>query len=110
MNTEKKMQAHLDGRIRKSGGYSYKRVAPKITCADGATLSVQTGKCSYCSPRQNTGPWLSVEVGFPSEAPPETWAEYFDGDWETDDRTDSVYGYVPISLVAEYIDAHGGMK
>ena len=110
MNTEQKLQAHLDGRIKKIGAHTYKRVAPHITCADGTTMSVQAGAYLYCSPRMNTGPWSQVEVGFPSEAPPESWSEYFDGDWGADDRTDSIYPYIPISLVAEYIDAHGGMR
>ena len=101
---------YLSGRLSTFGKYVIKGTTPKITCTDGVTLSVQTGKTLYCSPREDTGPWFQVEVGFPSIAPPETWAEYFDGDWASDDRTSSVYGYIPIDLVIEFINDHGGAE
>ena len=37
-----------------------------VKCADGFSMSVQAGKGSYCSPRDDSGPYDSVEVGFPS--------------------------------------------
>ena len=88
----------------------YKELAPQIECADGTTLSVQASETHYCAPRENQGPYLCVEVGFPSAEPLESWAKYFDGDWENSDRTDSVYGFVPIDLVREFVAMHGGEK
>ncbi len=85
-----------------------KPITPHIKCKDGTTLSVQASKYHYCTPREDDGPYYSVEVGYPSVEPPETWAGYFDGDWDTQDRTDSVYGYVPIDLVEDFIKIHGG--
>jgi hypothetical protein len=80
-------------------------LAKRITCADGFSLSVQATHGAYCSPRRNVGPWLSVEVGFPS-AEPELIMEYAE---EPERPTETVYGYVPIGLVEELIEPHGGM-
>lgn len=91
-------------------GYMFKDIAPHIHCADGAHLSVQASKTHYCSPRNDLGPWSTVEVGYPNPAPPESWSEFFDGDWENEERTQSVYGYVPVDMVVDYINAHGGVK
>lgn len=81
-------------------------LAPRITCADGFSLSVQVHSGAYCRPRDGIGPdWVSAEIGFPSATPsPEVmaYAEY------SEDPTDTVYGYVPIELIDSLIDAHGG--
>ena len=87
-----------------------KEIAPQIECVDGTKLSVQASHYHYSTPRDNTGPYTEVEVAFPTVEPPESWARHFDGDWDSGDRTGSVYGYVPIELVREYIEAHGGEK
>jgi len=81
----------------------------EVVCKDGVHLSVQAGKSHYCSPRSDTGPYHAVEVGFIQDkqdqpfTPPETWREYGDGGFPSD-----VYGYIPVQLVREFIDAHGG--
>ena len=93
---------------RIGANFKFKGIAPWVECQDGTRLSVQASETHYCTPRTNDGPYSHVEVGFPTVAPPDTWAEYFDGDWDTDARTDSVYGYVPVELVREYIESHGG--
>lgn len=71
-----------------------------IECRDGAKLSVQASYDHYCSPRNDEGPWVTVEVGFPEPAPPESWGEYTSGD--------DIYGWVPVEVVREYILLHGG--
>lgn len=78
---------------------------PQIKCADGFEMSVQASEFHYCAPRDSIGPWRSVEVGFPTEKV-EAFMPYIDG--EQSIPTETVYGYVPIELVAEAIDAHGG--
>ena len=80
-------------------------LAKRITCADGFSLSVQATHAAYCSPRNNTGPWYEVEVGFPSAAP-ELILSYAE---EKDKPTETVYVYVPIELVEQLIELHGGM-
>lgn len=85
-----------------------KEQTPRIYCMDGFTLSVQAGETLYCSPRDNYGPWYSVEVGFPSERV-EEFIPYIDGG-EDADPTGSVYGYVPIDIVEKVIADHGGIN
>ena len=76
-----------------------------IKCADGFTMSVQASKGSYCSPRDDSGPYDSVEVGFPS-----SYDYYLHQYAEDPDKpTDTVYGWVPADTVMMCIDAHGGM-
>lgn len=81
---------------------------PEIKCEDGFAMSVQVGKYLYCSPRNDVGPWYKAEIGFPSERE-ELIMEYIDGDEHTD-PTETVYGYVPVSLIVEVINKHGGSK
>ena len=80
--------------------------AKRITCTDGFSLSVQATKGAYCAPRQNIGPWEEVEVGFPSGTP-ELIMSYAE---EADRPTATVYCYVPIQLVEQLIELHGGMR
>ena len=80
-------------------------LAPRITCADGFSLSVQASHGAYCSPRRNVAEWYQVEVGFPSE-PPEAFLSYAE---DPDRPTDTVYGYTPIELVVAEINRHGGI-
>ena len=79
---------------------------PRLILQDGASLSVQAGEALYCSPRDDKGPYTKVEVGFPSQKPPEAWKEFAEN-W--DNPTNTVYGYVPLSMVMLYIGAHGGI-
>ena len=76
-----------------------------VKCADGFTMSVQASKGSYCSPRDDSGPYDSVEVGFPS-----SYDFYLHEYAEDPDKpTQTVYGWVPADTVMMCIDAHGGM-
>ena len=72
--------------------------------ADGTRLSIQASSFHYCTPRQNTGPWTSVEVGFPSREIPELlpYAE------DPEAPTGTVYGYVPVDVLARVIIDAGG--
>lgn len=83
------------------------RACPRITCADGFTMSVQASEFHYCAPRQTDCPsYTRVEVGFPSEAQPELmeWAE------DADKPTETVYGWVPVEVVDALIEKHGGLQ
>lgn len=89
---------------KSSGKYP---MVPKITCVDGFTLSVQCGSFHYCIPREDHSSYYeAVEVGFPSATPNifHSYAENYDNPTET------VYGYVPINLVAAEINSHGGIE
>jgi hypothetical protein len=78
----------------------------RVECADGAHVSVQASQYHYCAPRNDSGPYTHIEAGFPSAVPPASWMEFCE---DADRPTDTVYGYMPVSCVWEFIDAHGGM-
>lgn len=100
MNTLAKLQQHLATPIDNIKGYEYKQQATCVQCADGTTMSVQASKFHYCTPRDDHGPYTQVEVW--NCGSPEAWSEYGTGEYP--------YAYIPIELVAEEIDRHGGMK
>lgn len=108
-----------------SGCYFQDR-RPRIVCNDGYSVSVQADQYTYCTPRytqwQNENGWQvmsiknnfetdrytpyeSVELGFPSEAD-----ELINSFAEGDDYTNTVYGYVPVKIVEQLIEKHGGFK
>lgn len=96
-----------DGNGLPEGPHGYKSSFPiskRITCVDGFSLSVQATHGAYCRPRDNIGPWYQVEVGFPS-AKPDLIFDYAE---DQDNPTQTVYGYVPIGMVQQLIDLHGG--
>ena len=82
-------------------------VLPQVTCADGFRVSVQASEYHYCTPRETTSRYSSVEVGFPSERPEpwDKWSEYAEA---VESPTDTVYGCVPAALVRDLIASHGG--
>jgi len=78
----------------------------KVICADGFSMSVQANENAYCSPRMNGATlYVEVEVGFPTEREEliMPWAE------SPARPTDTVYAYVPASVVTNVIAKHGGM-
>lgn len=83
--------------------FSTRPVLGRIKCKDGTTLSVQASRTHYCTPKENFGPYTHVEVGYPSSPPPKTWDKYAHDDG-------GVYAYIPIELVKEYVELHGGEK
>ncbi len=86
------------------------RVIARTKLNDGETLSIQASSGHYCTPRDIVGPYIDLEVGFPSVSPNHSWRDYYEGDWENDNHKSSVYCYVPIELIAEFIEDHGGIK
>lgn len=74
-----------------------------ITCADGFSLSINASRGGYCTPRADTGPYVSVEVGYPSGPVPAEWQQY---------ATDSaeIFGWVPVETVRALIASHGGER
>ncbi len=90
-----------------------------ITCADGYTLGVLAGPLTRCRPRlapstaTRSGPnvvfdvpswpgrYTHVEVMIVGGVQPPGWEQY-----DSDDE--GFYGFVPVGLVQQLIDAHGG--
>lgn len=81
------------------------RPIPKMCCKNGLELSVQANVFTYCSPKDNKGPYTHVEVGFPSQKVPEL-LEYAE---DPEDPTGTIYGYVPIEIVRGVILSNGGL-
>ena len=78
----------------------------RAVCEDGFSMSVQASFGAYCEPREDGAESYSeVEVGFPSEVEPllMEWVE------SPNRPTETVYAYVPSSVVREVIEKHGGL-
>lgn len=79
-------------------------VRKALVCNDGTTLSVQASSHHYCSPRVDLSDYYSeVEVWRVTAEVPDTWLEY--GDTEN-----NPFAYIPVELVEEFVDYHGGIK
>ena len=74
-----------------------------IRCNDGFRISVQASTHHECTPRDNVGPYLAVEVGYPSKNEPrlEPYREV--------DVDDPIYTQVPAQIIREIISAHAGL-
>ena len=102
-----------------------------IRCNDGFSMSVQASSAHYCSPKNDKGPYISVEVGFPSEFEillcPYQDGVIWDGEKinfegmgkDIEDNAnkimqrvmfvESIFGYVPIEVIKEIIRKRGGL-
>ena len=79
---------------------------PRVYCVDGFSFSAQASEFPYCIPRVNNASYYeSVELGYPSMAD-DLIIDYA----EDDTYTDTVYGYVPVSIVDKLIEKHGGIN
>ena len=87
--------------------FDFQRRREVVECKDGFKMSVQASENHYCTPRENgiAMSYTSVEVGFPTEKEDclMSYAEDYDK------PTDTVYAYVPASVIIDVIENHGGM-
>lgn len=79
-----------------------------LVLADGTTMSVQASSSHYCSPRVDLGSYSlydEFEIGFPSVMINEImpWVE------DEERPTDTVYAYVPKTVIEQLILARGGV-
>jgi len=98
-------------------------IRPRVTLLDGVSLSIQASWAHYCLPR-TTGAtqYTHVEVGFIEDAEGnllplvelfEDYAEY-SGHWDEEldeyvqDKFDGIYAYLPVELLVQFIEQHGG--
>lgn len=89
------------------GSGSLLRVFPRITCADGFSISIQGGVHAYCTPRTNHGHWTELEAGMPNFRPSDELMTYAE---DSGSPTETVYPYVPIEILQAELDAHGGIR
>jgi hypothetical protein len=84
--------------------HEYSKVHEHLVCNDGTTLSVQASKTHYCYPRVNDSVYYSeVEVFCVSSDVPKCWLKY-------GDNVNHPFGYIPVVMVEEFIDSHGGIE
>ena len=78
---------------------------PYVVCKDGFEMSVQAGQSLYSEPRDVADSYEEAEVGFPSteETLLTSYAE------DNENLCDTVFGYVPCSIIDEVIEKHGGI-
>jgi len=82
---------------------------PRVVCKDGYNVSIQSGPFSYCTPRtlsKNAANYTHFELGYPSVSD-ELLDEYAEN---SSDYTDTVYSQVPIEVILELVDKHGGVN
>ena len=81
-------------------------VRSRVVCSDGFSISIQGGtSMHYCHPRKLCNVYEKVELGYPSE-PEELITTYAEG---PEKLTETIYGYVPIEIVEEVVEKHGGI-
>lgn len=78
---------------------------PRIYCNNGKSVSVQASYYHYCEPRNNLGNYYLIEAGFPDCIPPDSWFKYAE---DFENPMETVYGYMPVGLVTEFVVANGG--
>jgi len=98
------IKKHQEIELDKTG---YIHPVPAIQCNDGFSVSVQASHFAYCTPRENGAfPYCSFELGYPSEADL-LIAAYAE---DAFNLTATVYGWVPLEIVLQLVEKHGGMK
>ena len=85
----------------------YQVTRPRIVCNDGFSISVQGSSVHNCSPKRNlqNGDYWRVEAGYPNRVE-ELLLDYA---YNRDEPMDTWYSLVPVDLVQEIVDKHGGM-
>lgn len=80
----------------------------RLTCVDGYNVSAQASEYHYSTPRAylDTGRYLAWELGYPTQ--PDGLLDIYAEDPEN--LLQTVYGYVPTTVVDALIEKHGGLK
>jgi len=100
---EKVIQFHLTTRLT-AFDKSLAVLRPMVA-ADGYTASIQASSHHYCTPRTDEGPYTHVEIGFP-DAPDGLLKPYAE---DPSNPIDTVYGWVPIGIIAQVFASHDGI-
>ena len=83
----------------------FNKTRPRAKCADGFTVSVQAGRYIYSDPREDASYYNEVELGFPS-CKDDLIMPYAE---DPDIPIKTVYAYVPVEVVDELFEKHGGL-
>ena len=81
-----------------------------MICRDGFKMSVQASRTHACDPRDDKGPYRTVEVGYPNGVEP-LLMSYQDAASIVDVcAAPPIYVRVPVRVIHEVIGVHGGMR
>ena len=92
-------------KVEKPAPFMTRSYNPHVICNDGFEMSVQAGQSLYSTPKDDVDHYEEVEIGFPS-AEESLIARYAD---DEENLCDTVYGYVPCSIIDKVIEKHGGI-
>ena len=82
----------------------------RIKCCDGFEMSVQASSTHACQPRNDTGPYTALEVGWPNQLEP-MLMEYADPLSQVIAcGAPTVYAMVPARTIQQVILTHGGLR
>tara|TARA_B100000949_G_scaffold28200_1_gene21521 strand:+ start:292 stop:657 length:366 start_codon:yes stop_codon:yes gene_type:complete len=86
--------------------HEYQRAPRNLICRDGFSFSIQAGPAHYSTPKKVADKYDAFEIGFPSASEPiwEQWREDVGNPPE-----ESVYGWVPTTIINHVIKFHGGI-
>jgi len=93
--------------VERFGDIEHIQVRDRVVCKDGFNVSIQASSFHYCSPRENNGPYNSVELGFPSDDMGNEFNEY--GEDISLSQKGTVFARVPIEKVEVLLEKHGGI-
>jgi hypothetical protein len=86
--------------------YNHLKRNKPVVCKSGFRISIQANISAYCSPRADGADrYTQVELGFPNQ-PEDLIHQYAEN---PEDPCETVYPYVPVSLVNLLLAKHGGV-
>lgn len=88
-----------------------KPIAQAVTLKDGTFMSVQGSSGHYCTPQDDHGPYLSLEVLIQlGRKAPRSWSAYdTSGEPKRGRGGNGPHGYVPIRKIETLISRRGGI-
>lgn len=92
-------------------GRSY-QFCKRIVFANGESVSIQAGAFHYSYPRKDSVNWTysiytDFELGYPSVKPSNEIMQYIEN---KENPTGTVYAYVPVQLIVNWINENGGLQ
>jgi hypothetical protein len=94
----------------------FKPLYGRVEFNNGGKVSIQASRSHYSTPRKDEGPYTHVEIGFPTRETriPKLLIRFEEnsqnGQGEDFNPYESVYPYVPASVVKKLIQMNGGVK
>ena len=100
MNIVELLQQHLD--TVETCSFSSMQLPRQALVIGDKTLSVQASKMHYSTPRDNTGPYTHVEIGYPNFLfSPEFIKKYAE---HPSNPLETVYPYVPVEELIKELE------